>query len=215
MISNCRLCHSSSVHPYLSAERPFRASYLICSNCGLVYLDECFLLEKFEEQSQYKLHQNDKRDPGYVNFLYKCLTPTLKQLGPGMKGLDFGCGPYPMLVELMHEEGFEMDGFDPYFFPSTHELEDKYDFVISTEVVEHFNDPHLSWNDMVAKVAKGGFLSVMTSLRYENIDFKSWHYRHDKTHVSFYSEKTMNWIADFFKLEVVAIEKNVFIFKKS
>tara|TARA_Y100000780_G_scaffold226709_1_gene241177 strand:+ start:849 stop:1493 length:645 start_codon:yes stop_codon:yes gene_type:complete len=209
----CRLCQSKSVDEFLEVERPFKAKYYICSNCDLVFLDETQLLESKEERSQYSLHQNDKRDPGYVNFLFRSIGPTLRHIKPNFKGLDFGCGPYPMLVELMKEEGFDMDFYDPYFFPSQN-LDKEYDFVISTEVVEHFNNPNKSWAELVSKVAEGGILSIMTSIRYQDIDFKSWHYRNDQTHISFYSEKTLEWIATHFNLELIDKEKNVAIFKK-
>ncbi|MCO4755111.1 MAG: class I SAM-dependent methyltransferase [Bacteriovoracaceae bacterium] len=211
----CRLClKTGTVQSFIKVDRPFKAKYFKCTNCDLVTLDEEQLLGPEKELSHYKCHENDKPDPGYTKFLYRCLAPTLKFLDPKMKGLDFGCGSYPMLAELMRKEHFEMDYYDPFFYPSKESLQDNYDFVTATEVVEHFHEPSKSWDELVSRVGKGGVLSVMTSLHSEDLDFTNWSYRFDHTHVSFYSVKTMNWIAQNHGLEVLEASKNVVIFKK-
>ena len=215
MTLKCRLCSNfENVEHFLKVEKPFKANYFHCSQCDLIMLDENQLFKSSEEIDHYKLHKNDKKDPGYVSFLYRCLTPTLKFLSAKMKGLDFGCGPYPMLVELMKDEGYEMDYYDPYFYPEKDKLEQCYDFVIATEVVEHFNEPKLSWQELITKVSKGGILSIMTSMHNEAVDFRNWSYRYDHTHVSFYSMKTMHWIALNYQLEILEVSKNIVIFKK-
>lgn len=210
----CRLCAGTTVLFY-EADRPFSAKYYHCPQCDLVQLDEKSILDGEEEAAQYNLHQNDKKEPGYVEFLGRCLDPTIKYLAPGMSGLDFGCGPYPMLAELMSERGFPMDHYDPYFYPDATKLKRSYDFVTATEVIEHFNEPAIAWKELTAKARKGGIISVMTSLRYERVDFPGWHYRRDATHVSFYSPATMEWIAKAFDLEVLEMPKNVAIYRKN
>lgn len=160
------------------------------------------------------MHENDKRDPGYLAFLERCLEPASAFLRPGASGLDFGCGPYPMLAEIMGERGFPMDYFDPYFFPRL--TQDKqYEFVTATEVVEHFYEPGRAWRELVDRARVGGIIAVMTSIKYEELDFAGWHYRRDETHVCFYTPETFRWIAQFFKLEILESLKNVVIFKKS
>lgn len=178
-------------------------------------MDERSILQSESEASHYQLHENDKKELGYVDFLGRCLDPTLKYLAPGMPGLDYGCGPYPMLAELMGERGFPMDYYDPYFYPNQDLLKRRYDFVTATEVVEHFNEPYQAWKEMVSRVREGGLLSVMTSLRYEDVDFAGWHYRRDATHVCFYAQETMDWVANEFNLEILERPKNVVIFRKT
>lgn len=214
MINKCRLC-SNNTSDFYQAEKPFKANYYQCRICDLVEMDESSFLASEEEKKHYGLHENDKKDPGYLNFLNQCLEPTLEYIEKGMRGLDFGCGPFPMLVKIMEEKGFGMDYFDPYFFPDTNKLQESYDFVTATEVVEHFNNPHSSWKKLVGRVRPGGVLSVMTSIRYPETDFHLWHYRRDETHVCFYSPKTFDWIAKEYGLSILKIKKNVYIFRKN
>lgn len=198
------------------------ATYYRCEFCDLIQMDEKSFLNNLEERKHYLNHKNDKEDPGYTNFLLKCLEPTIKFLAPGMTGLDFGCGPFPMLAKLMGERGFPMDYYDPYFFPEKRKLRDKYDFVTATEVVEHFNEPLLSWKELVSMVRKGGVLSVMTSLHSfgseqnegETSSFEKWTYRFDTTHVCFYSAKTMEHLANSLEMRVLESSEHLFIFQK-
>lgn len=212
-IHHCRLCRGETLI-FFQAQKPFRADYYRCQVCDLVQMDELSLLSAKSEKSHYKMHENHKREQGYIDFLDRCLVPTMEYLEKGMHGLDFGCGPYPMLAELMGERGFPMDYFDPYFFPETAHLKENYTFVTATEVVEHFNDPTLSWRQLVNKVAPGGILSIMTSILYSGIEFEGWHYRRDETHVCFYSPKTVSWLAQAFGLDILSFPKNVVIFRK-
>ena len=57
-------------------------------------------------------------------------------------GLDFGCGPGPALANMMQSDGYEMEIYDPFFFPNKDALSKKYDFITCTETAEHFFNPH-------------------------------------------------------------------------
>jgi len=48
-----------------------------------------------------------------------------------------------------------------------------------------------------------------------DIDFKEWWYHRDATHVCFYRQETMEWIARRFGWRVVFPLKNVILFQKS
>ncbi|MEX0798752.1 MAG: class I SAM-dependent methyltransferase [Bacteriovoracaceae bacterium] len=213
MTSPCRLCHGETFL-FFEAVKPFEARYERCLRCELVQMEKSRLLEPEEEKNKYLIHENSKRDPGYIEFLYQCLGPTLNYLKSGNKGLDFGCGPYPMAAELMREEGYEMDCYDPHFYPSPQSLNKTYAFVIATEVVEHFNNPAAAWSKLRRLVEKNGVLSIRTSFLYPHVDFLGWHYRRDMTHVCFYSPKTLRWLAKNFNLQILEELKNVAVFKK-
>lgn len=209
-MTNCYLC-SSKAHTYLETTKPFEAIYYQCEICDLVFLDSKYYFNNVNERARYENHENHIRTQGYENFLLSCIKPIEDQLKPEMSGLDFGCGPYPMLKEILSDKGFELDYFDPIFFPKK-ALKEKYDFVTCTEVVEHFNNPRLSWEKMTKFLNKGSYLCIMTSFRNKNIDFDKWYYRVDPTHVCFYSERTLDWICSHFNLDQVYKSSNTAIF---
>jgi hypothetical protein len=70
-----------------------------------------------------------------------------------------------------------------------------FDFVVSTETVEHFTNPWPCWLDMWSRVAPGGVLAVQTGFLPPLEKFKDWWYARDVTHVCFYSEAVMSAVA--------------------
>ena len=113
----------------------------------------------------------------------------------GARGLDFGCGPAPVLASLLTNAGYPCAAYDPLFAPDAALLDERYDFVACSEVVEHVHDPAGVFARFGRLLGRGGLLGVMT--RFHDIDtpFATWWYRRDPTHVCFYAEATMRWIA--------------------
>jgi hypothetical protein len=84
-----------------------------------------------------------------------------------------------------------------------------------TEVIEHLRDPKFELERLVSMLNPNGFLSIMTSFYNESIDFKTWWYKNDFTHIAFYSHQTFEYIAKRFNLELFYYDhKSVVIFKK-
>jgi len=54
----------------------------------------------------------------------------------------------------------------------------------------------------------------MTNFYDENIDFASWYYRKDPTHVAFYSKETLMNIASNMSWTLEFPDKNIVLFKK-
>ncbi len=71
------------------------------------------------KKTRYELHQNSLRDAGYRAFLAR-LTATLTMcLGnPPLNGLDFGCGPGPVLPLMMEEMGYCMEKYYTFSSPT-------------------------------------------------------------------------------------------------
>jgi 2-polyprenyl-3-methyl-5-hydroxy-6-metoxy-1,4-benzoquinol methylase len=99
---------------------------------------------------------------------------------------------------MAQEDGFDCIHYDPFFHPDESVFEKKYDFITCSETAEHFRDPAKEFNRLATLLEPGGVLGVMTSMHDSNTDFANWHYRHDPTHVAFYSEKTFNLLVDRF-----------------
>lgn len=186
-----------------------------CPQCSLVFKNPSEHLNEEEDFRRYSLHQNNSADPGYVNFLNKLLGPLAEFLPEKFCALDFGCGPGPTLSRMMEEKGGTVFNYDPIFHKNDSLLNDKYDVVTATEVVEHFKTPDLDWEKLVGLVAPGGLLAIMTQFLGSAIDYHKWWYKNDPTHVVFYNEKTFQFLADKFQLEKIFDDKNsVIIFRK-
>ena len=109
-----------------------------------------------------------------------------------MSGLDYGCGPTPTLSGLLKTHELHCENYDPYFFPELPEGE--FDFIFATEVIEHFFNPGQELLRIQGLLKPGGILTLMTELWDSVEKFSGWSYARDNTHVSFYHEKTMEYI---------------------
>jgi len=82
--------------------------------------------------------------------------------------------------------------------------EKKYDLITSTEVFEHFKNPLKEFRKLSNLLKKGGILSVMTLMRPKTRkDFIDWWYIRDKTHIAFYSPKTLYLLGKKFGLKMI------------
>ncbi len=199
----CPLCltHSSSFY-----HEDKRRSYWQCGRCALVFVEPSSLPEPETELAVYQQHENGLADLGYRRFLNKLAAPLLARLPAAQSGLDFGCGPGPLLAQILTEAGHSMALYDPFFAPERDVLEREYDFVTCTEAIEHFHQPHHEWQQLLSRLKPGGYLGVMTKLVISPERFANWHYKLDPTHVSFFSRPTFEFLAqrDNLSLDFVA-----------
>lgn len=189
-------------------------SFFRCGRCDLIYVLASERLDLKSETERYKLHRNSAYDQNYRAFLNQLLIPLGKVLKPGAQGLDYGCGPGPAISVIMQEHGFHVTNYDPIFLKNEKALEQKYDFITCTEVAEHFFNPAQEFERINQMLHPGGWLGVMTSLHLQGQGFESWHYAKDPTHVSFYSSKTIEWIAERYKWNAKIERENVILFHK-
>lgn len=176
--------------------------YFQCGHCALVYLHPQQRLSRSDERARYELHQNDPADPDYVDFLCRLADPVMEQLRPGAAGLDFGCGPSPALSGLLTKAGYPCAAYDPFFSPDESLLSRQYEYVTCCEVVEHLHDPAGTFTVLRELLAPCGLLGVMTRFCTSSEAFDDWWYRRDPTHVCFYNETTIRWIAQHHGLSV-------------
>ena len=182
-------CHPAS--EIFAVDR--KRHYLGCDVCGLVFVPPHLHLSPQEERAQYSLHRNDPSDMAYRRFLARLFDPLEPRLAAGAEGLDFGCGPGPTLSVMFEEKGYRMSLYDKYFAPQPHVLRHSYDFVTATEVVEHLAEPGRELARLWSLVRPGGWLGIMTKLVLSRRAFRSWHYKNDPTHISFFSERVFKW----------------------
>lgn len=203
----CPLCHSSGTYF-------FKTEFLSCSNCGAIYKNKQFYIDATAEKKRYLEHNNDVEDIGYQQFVSPITNYIFEHFGTADKGLDFGSGTGPVISKLLNAKQYQIVQYDPYFAPNTAVLEDKYHYIVSCEVIEHFHHPKLEFEKLYNLLLPGGALVCMTHLFAPEIDFTNWYYKNDPTHVFIYTEKTMAYIAKTFNFKSFEIEKRRVIFKK-
>jgi SAM-dependent methyltransferase len=198
--------------------------FTYCEVCKLIYVDRPFLPDSSREQERYLEHNNDSDSVGYASFLSRVLDPLLPYMSDGAICLDYGCGPIPVLAEVVRSEGFTCWAYDPIFYPdglaeAAAELGgmglEAFDVIFSTECFEHFHQPAETISEIVGMLRKGGYLSVMTEMWTDLERFSNWYYTRDDTHVVFYHALTFDWICETFGLKRVwTDEKRVVVLQK-
>lgn len=170
-------------------------NYWRCWRCAARFLDQRQHPSPEQEHSEYRKHQNDTADIGYRRFLSRLAEPLLERLQPESQGLDYGSGPGPALALMLRERGHHVTLYDPVFQPDPSALRQRYDFITCTETAEHFHRPAEEFDRLGALLRPGGWLAVMTCFQTDDSRFARWHYRRDPTHVVFYREETLLYLA--------------------
>jgi SAM-dependent methyltransferase len=181
----------------------------------LVFVPDSHLLTPAQERAYYDLHENSLLDEGYRKFLNRCAEPLLARLPPGSHGLDFGCGPAPLLAKILTESGHSVDIYDINYADDASVLAQDFDFIAATEVVEHLRNPGDELRALWSRLNPGGLLAIMTKLVASPERFANWHYIRDPTHICFFSESTFNWLAAQWNAELELVGSDVIILRKS
>lgn len=207
----CPLCQVEDSYPF---HKDKRRHYWRCRHCALVFVSAGQRLDRDAEKAIYDLHENDPSDTGYRRFLSRISEPLGQWLDGNRKGLDFGCGPGPLLAAMMEEQGHRMSVYDHFYAADLSVFDVAYDFITATEVVEHLFDPAAELHRLWCCLKPGGVLAVMTKLVIDRQAFANWHYKNDPTHVCFFSRETFEWLAEELGGEVRFVDKDVIFLQK-
>ena len=210
-MNKCIVCESGLIESFYTSDKK---KHWKCNTCAAKFLDTIHYVDEETEKGRYLEHKNIIDDPGYRKFLSKLSDPLKDKLPPNSKGLDFGCGHGPALEDMLKSDGFEVDLYDPFFFPNQDIFTKQYDFITCTETVEHFFNPCEEFKTLDKLLLPGGWLGVMTDFITTEDAFDRWYYRRDPTHVVFYSEKTFEVIADQRGWNCEIPSKNIVLFNK-
>lgn len=202
---NCLLCNSSTK---LFHENKGN-KYYRCENCFSIMLDPSNYISKEEEKERYKTHNNDVDDTGYQKFVSPIVEGVKHNYNTNHIGLDYGAGTGPVITSLLEKESYQVKLYDPYFHNEPKNLQKKYDYIICSEVIEHFYNPYNEFKALKDMLNIGGSIFCMTSLYDEDIDFKNWYYKNDETHVFFYHKKALEWIKNEFNFSDLAIDEKL------
>ena len=209
----CPLCAENK--RIMRVKGPVDRLFLHCENCFLIFTDSGDHPSIEDERIRYLTHNNSIENIGYIDFLNRAIKPALKFIEPGMAGLDYGCGPRPVLSLLIEKSGLTCDNYDPIFFPDLNK-EKQYDFIFATECAEHFFCPGREFQQIIGLLKPGGILTLMTELWKNTDEFKSWWYPRDFTHVTFYHQETLKFISKRYDLTCLFMDgKSVCVFRNN
>ncbi|MBD3617886.1 MAG: class I SAM-dependent methyltransferase [Chromatiales bacterium] len=207
----CPLCGHADSRPY---HQDRRRVYRQCPRCALVFVPSAFHLAPEAEKAEYDRHENALDAPGYRRFLSRMAEPMLARLPPAASGLDFGCGPAPLLAELFRQAGHRMAVYDLYYANNPDALTGRYDFITCTETLEHLARPAGTLARWLDLLAPGGLLGIMTKRVRDHAAFSRWHYIQDPTHIAFYADATFEFLAREYGLALEVIGPDVVIMQK-
>jgi len=201
MSNNCPLCNQLGNIYYQKNNRLFYK----CNTCYGIYLDKDLRPNKNAEKLRYETHNNDVHDKRYQKFVSPITSAILKNFTPNNIGLDFGAGTGPVISKVLKDNNFSIKQYDPFFHNYPKLLENKYDYIACCEVIEHFYSPKKEFKLLKKLLHPNGVLYCMTDIYKDNIDFHTWYYKNDPTHVFIYHENTIEWIKEKFNFSDVII----------
>lgn len=189
----CPLCYWDSWEFY---SEQFRK----CNWCTSIFRCSKYFISPEKEKLRYQEHNNDIENKKYQAFVSPIVDTIIQNHKPTEIWLDFWAGTGPVISHMLWKKWFSTKLYDPFFHNNPKLLENRYDFIIACEVVEHFHNPRKEFELLYNLLKPWGKLYIMTDLYSQEVDFHNWYYKNDKTHVFFYSdaafkyiEKNWNW----------------------
>ncbi len=206
MNQSCRLCGTLAAPFYQEKQKYFQ-----CPECKGIFTAFEDLPSNTSEKERYEMHTTEI-DTGYKRFVSPIVTQVLQDFKEKNSGLDFGAGRSKIVTRLLQEHNYNITSFDPFFENKVELLEQKYDYITSCEVIEHFYDPKKEFALLKSMLKEEGRLYLMTELYNDSIDFASWYYKNDLTHVFFYTKESLEWIQQAYGFKDLEIDKRLIVF---
>ena len=196
--TNCPLCQSIN-HSLFHKDQ--NREYFLCSVCSYVFVPNQFHLSESEEKLRYDTHNNDSEDARYRQFLSQLTLPLQELIPEESVGLDFGSGPGPTLSLMLEEKGYQIDLYDKYYAKNESVFDKEFDFITLSEVIEHLSEPILELERLASMLKPGGCIAMMTQTMTQEVDFTKWYYKNDPSHIGFYNQQSLIFLANYLGLE--------------
>jgi hypothetical protein len=208
----CKICKSNTQQIFTSKIlKKYDVKYFKCDNCGYLFTEEPFWLEEAYSRSI------NLSDTGLLdrNIYFSKVLSVLIFFCFDRNGsfLDYA-GGYGVFTRLMRDVGYNFYWHDPYTqnlfangFEKDLKFNSRFELLTAFEVFEHLVNPKEELEKML------GFSNTIifsTELMPQEIpEPKDWWYygfNHGQ-HISFYTEKTLNTLANQFKLNYYNVDE--------
>jgi hypothetical protein len=214
----CRICGApASAGPQATIMNRYRITYFVCAECGFMQSEDPYWLDESYSSAI------SSSDTGVIarNIVFSQISSVILSLLGKNNGrfLDFG-GGYGIFTRMMRDKGFDFYWYDKYaqnlvargFEGSI--AGERYEALTSFENFEHLVEP-MKELDLMLELTDTILFS--TELLPEKIPQPDqwWYYclEHGQ-HVSFFSARTLRFIAGSRSLELVSNGKNLHILSK-
>ena len=214
-INTCKICNKrTNFHDNSTVLNKYSINYYFCPNCYFVQTEEPYWLEESYSKAIASI------DTGIIsrNILLSDQTVYLLKYFPEGNYLDYG-GGHGIFTRLMRDYGFNFYHYDKYaeniyanFFVGN--LEKKYTLITAFELFEHLSNPLEEIKKLFLLTDTIIFSTVLVSTPPPLI--KDWWYYATTTgqHISFYTERTLHFIAKIYNCNFHTNNRNLHIFTK-
>lgn len=174
--------------------------YYKCPNCGFLQTEKPFWIDESYEHEAISIDPDRlKRNIFLRNFLMKFIN---KFFDENIKVLDFAGGE-GILTRLMLDKGYDFTNYDKYSNPlysfghNISKIDSKYDLIISSEVMEHIENPYEEL-DTIFKYTDNYFFTTCMQVD----DIENWFYLipENGQHISFYTNNAIAYLAEKYNM---------------
>ena len=205
----CILCGCEETIDYY---RDINHHFLECRKCTSIFREPATWVTAAAEKARYLTHKNDVDNLGYQRFVSPIVEAVQANFDSKTSGLDFGAGTGPVAAKLLSEQGYSLTLYDPFFYPNKEVLNRQYDYIICCEVIEHFHHPLQEFQLLKRLLKPNGMIFCMTDLWNDSVEqFRKWYYKNDRTHVIFYNEQNLKWVANEVGFTNVSVDGRLII----
>ncbi len=206
----CRLCGERTV----TLVHKKIGRFYQCQCCGFIFKDKRDYITEEVEFHIYEQHNNCLEDNRYVQYFREFIEHAVLPYCPSeKKGLDFGSGPVPVLAPILEKEyGYTMDIYDKFYAKEKVYQGKEYALITSTEVIEHLSNPMAYFQLFKTLLKPRGTLAIMTQF-YTSVDYNfiGWHYMRDRSHISFYTPESIDYIGRCVGLKRIYTDEKKYI----
>ena len=171
----CLICNGADIHSL----RGYEPHDLVrCRDCGFVFMKQIPTLNELESHYATCAYEKEKGMPEVTRLSYEKLFDTLDKYRQNNRILDVGCGEEWILevamkrgwqaygtefssraVEICRKKGITMH--EGILKPGIFEIPE-FDVIISSETIEHINNPREEISNIFKLLRKGGLFYVTT-----------------------------------------------------
>jgi len=219
MLEICKICKTPSQEIFKAKIlSKYDVSYFYCNSCGFLQTEEPYWLEE-----SYKASITTSDTGGLLRSLALAETCSLLIyfiFDKNARYLDFA-GGYGIFTRRMRDIGFDFywqDRYTPNLLAKGFEYTEDVgpvELVTSFESFEHFSDPIGEIEAMLS--LSRNILFTTELLSYPVPQPKEWHYYglHHGQHISFFSDRTLRFIADIYGLKLYSVHPVHILTEKS